>query len=139
MCKIRQERMTMLIEALKDYNEGEDKSSKIRDLTVQKGKAISLCLFRPHDDAIAVAHTKVNPNTEFPKHYHNEKEFITVFRGEIKVFFLDENQEIKSEITLMEGDNLVIPEGIEHAHFATSDGGCELIVMTIPASKGFPK
>lgn len=130
MCTERLNKIDMLIEMLPSYNEGFSMGDNIKNLRVEDGKAMATNLFRPPDNTIAVAHTKAWPETKFLKHYHPEVETIIVFKGDLTLLIGEK------EIILTAGDTVTLEPNTGHSGYTRH--GCELIAVTVPASKGFP-
>lgn len=134
MCKVRQIRIEQNLKklrALSSFNTGENVGNNMRILDVKKGYAVAKDIFPEGKSSISVAHTNAEPNTIFKEHYHNEKETISVFKGDLTVVIEDK------EIKLTVGDCIEIVN--QTPHWGYTEKGCDFIAQAIPASKGFPK
>ena len=102
---------------------------RIIDYKMVKGMAVSWGLY--NEDGISVARTKFAADSEFPEHSHDEKEFISVYEGELHLF-VDGKEHI-----LGVGDCFVINPG--QTHYAINKPLTKIVVHSIPASVGFPE
>ncbi len=110
-------------------NEHTHKMGRVIDYKMKKGMAVSWGLY--NEDGVSVARTKFAANSEFPEHSHDEKEFLSVYEGELHLFVEGK------EHVLGVGDSYVICPG--QSHYATNDVLTKFIVHTIPATVGFPE
>ena len=94
--------------------------------------AISFCLYK--DKEVAVARIYAETNAIFEKHYHNELEVVTIVSGVLSIL-LDDGDEIQN-VTLTSGQTLHILPNVVHSSVILET--CILVVLTIPASEGFP-
>ena len=99
------------------------------DYKMVRGMGVSWGLY--NEDGVSVARTKFGENSEFPEHSHDEKEFLSVYEGELHLF-VDGKEHV-----LGIGDCLVICPG--QSHYATNKVLTKFIVHTIPATVGFPE
>jgi quercetin dioxygenase-like cupin family protein len=102
---------------------------QVVDYKMVKGMAISWGLY--NEDGVSVARTKFAPDSEFPEHSHDEKEFMSVYQGELNLF-IDGKEHV-----LGVGDSIVICPG--QTHYATNKVSTKIIVHTVPATVGFPE
>jgi quercetin dioxygenase-like cupin family protein len=105
------------------------REGQVIDYEMVKGMAVSWGLY--NEDGVSVARTKFAADSEFPVHSHEEKEFISVYEGELTVYV-----EGKPHV-LGPGDSLVICPG--QTHYATNKVLTKIIVHSIPSSVGFPE
>ena len=104
-------------------------AGQVVDYKTTKGMIISWGLY--NEDGVSVARTKFAANSEFPVHSHEEKEFISVYAGELTMY-------IEGKVNVLGvGDSLVICPG--QSHYATNKDLTKIICMTIPATVGFPE
>jgi quercetin dioxygenase-like cupin family protein len=104
-------------------------AGQVVDYKMTHGMAVSWGLY--NEDGVSVARTKFAANSEFPEHSHEEKEFISVYEGELTVFIEGTPQ------VLSAGDSMVICPG--QSHYATNEVLTKIICLTIPATVGFPE
>jgi len=89
-----------------------------------------------HEDNIAVARGVFSKESEYEMHIHQEKEWILIYEGEMKVTLSPINEKNEETHILKEGDMLFIEP--ERTHYSSALENCEFIAITMPASKGFP-
>ena len=125
------EKLKLMVEkpspSLDKYVKGRQNS--VIDFEMVKGMAVSWGLY--NEDGVSVARTKFAPDSEFPKHSHDEKEFVSVYEGELTM-----HVDGKAHV-LGVGDCLVVYPG--QSHYATNTVLTKAIIHTIPATKGFPE
>ena len=105
------------------------REGQVVDYEMTKGMAVSWGLY--NEDGVSVARTKFAPDSEFPEHSHNEKEFISVYEGELWLI-VDGTKH-----TLCVGDSFVICPG--QTHWSKNKVLTKIIIHTIPATMGFPE
>lgn len=104
------------------------------EMNMIKGSAFGFNLLSIPE--ISVAKFFVSKGAIFPKHYHDEIEYLIVFKGKITVCYMDNNDNITKEITLNVGDCACIKSKQMHTHKSMEDTWA--IAITVPREHGFP-
>ena len=102
------------------------------DLEVPKGKARTYGLHK--DKEVAVARVVFEKGTEVDGHFHKETEYVIVVTGKLELIYDSPNG--PSELLTEEGFTVIKANKV---HYARVLERCTAIVITIPASKGFPE
>jgi len=84
-----------------------------------------------YEPSIAVQRVFLSAGTEFPLHCHKGREIMTVYSGQLLVFFDGQCQELNAS------DSINMGPGKEHYERAVEDTW--LIAITAPAAEGYPK
>lgn len=94
------------------------------------------------NDKIAVQRAFMSKGTMFPNHTHDEKEYVVVYMGKIKVLTKNKRHLSGAESKKLDypilgvGDGIFFKQGEPHSVEALEDSW--LICMTIPPGKGYP-
>jgi len=130
------EMLRKIVKTLPNYNPGViDGDTLILDTLSGSGKAIGLC----NCEKIAIANTVLSEETVLDAHYHPEKEIVILYEGLLRIWINVTSIEDTQEDTFVElqaGDIYIIEPNT--SHIVETIEGCRFIVITIPASKGFP-
>lgn len=95
---------------------------------VKNGKCFAWSLL--HEPSISICRSFLSKGTIFPKHKHEEREWLIVYEGKLTVYILDDC------IELFVGQSTIIEPDIEHSIMADED--TMVLGVTIPASKEYP-
>jgi len=126
-----------IINKLPDHNPGYIHDN-ILDMDTLKGTAYAIALC--NCGKVAVAKTTLSEGCVLDAHYHKEKEIIVLFEGTLRLWINVTSIEDTQDDQFVEynaGDVVIIEPNIPHV--AESITGCKFIILTVPASKGFPK
>ena len=102
------------------------------NMEVPTGKATSTGLWK--DDDVAVARTVIEKDTKFGGHTHPETEYVIMVSGKLELIY--DRADGPSEVLTETGFTVIKANRI---HLARALDKCVVIVITIPASKGFPE
>lgn len=113
--------------------------AKIEDNSVtyemEKGSCIGVCIM--HVENVAIQEAVMSPDSQMKAHNHeHEEEIIIVVYGDVLVVTGSSTGGIK-ETRIIDNGVIVIPPNTNHA--VSSQNGCKLIGITVPASNGYPK
>jgi quercetin dioxygenase-like cupin family protein len=101
-----------------------------REFKVGDGKALAWALWT--EPKVSVARWFSKANTQFPDHAHQEREWLIVYSGEIRVRKEDGSEEI-----VREGECIFLPDGVVHGGYSLVDA--YFIGVTIPKSPYYPE
>lgn len=128
-------RLRELTEKLTNFENYADNSNcSMTEIKMVEGTGLGFCLLNQPE--IAVARWFSSKGSEFPKHKHEEREWIIVYKGEMELFFYDEEGNISEQLKLEEGDYCYNSPGKTHSAIFNSDTW--YIAITVPASKDWP-
>ena len=113
------------IPKLGDFKEEKGKHT---EYIMEVGTCISSSLLSQKE--ISVAKTFISSGGRFPKHDHNEKEYVVVFSGIMIVYYGDKKR------TMKKGDCIMFEPHVPHHVRALEDTW--IIAVTVPHSKDFP-
>jgi len=93
---------------------------------------------------IAVMRVFMSKDTSFPKHNHDEIEYLLVYKGSLKVHIdekpvhanVDGVSVYDNDFILNVSDGCFLPRGVSHSGEALEDSW--LLCITIPSGKGYP-
>lgn len=97
-------------------------------LNMIEGDSFMIGLHKEKD--IAVAREFASAGTKFPVHFHEELEYIIVYKGSVEIGIDN------GKIILNKGDFIRFEEGKTHSAFFLEDTW--FLAITIPASKDWP-
>lgn len=100
-----------------------------KEYDVQDGKSLAWPLWT--EEKVSVARWFNKAGTNFPDHAHNEREWLIVYSGEIRV-----HKEDGSEIVVKEGEMIYLPNGVLHGGYSVVDA--YFIGVTVPRSPDYP-
>jgi mannose-6-phosphate isomerase-like protein (cupin superfamily) len=87
-------------------------------------------------DKIAVQHAILSEDTELLPHKHDDcEEILICYEGDLEIITKEDVERILTTVITV-GGVVMIRLGV--VHIAKSVGGCKLIAITIPSSKGYP-
>ena len=96
---------------------------------VDRGGVLSRALF---NESIAAAALSVfEPKTKFPRHAHEEREWLIVLDGELSI------QVGRDSRRMLTGDFIYLPPGTEH-EIRTGRLETQVLAVTVPRSPRFP-
>lgn len=102
---------------------------------VSSGECVGSSLM--HINKIAVQKSVLGKGTELRAHIHeNEEEVLVIYEGDLTVVFENDFGGLR-KITVINNGVVVIPPNT--SHLVTSENGCLLVGVTVPASSGYPK
>ena len=120
-----------IAQKLPQFPDSMDSSCKeIQRNRMTKGESIGLCLLFI-EDIISAAQRYNSSGCEFPRHAHQEKEWLIVYRGEMILELNGTTRHLKA------GDYAVIEP--ETPHRATFPMDCWYLAITVPSSEAFPR
>ncbi|MBT7082598.1 MAG: cupin domain-containing protein [Chloroflexi bacterium] len=105
------------------------REGQVVDYDMVRGMAVAWGLHA--EEGVSVARTKFAPDSEFPEHSHEEREFVLVYEGELTLIV-----EGKPHVVGV-GESFTICPG--QTHSATNTVLTKVIAITIPASPGYPE
>ena len=111
--------------------------NNLLELESKKGLGYAINLFNRSE--IGIVDTVISENSEFPIHYHKQKEYFIVYEGIIHLWLGEEhckNKETENPIVLNVGDVQEIKPNV--LHIVGSVIKARFITITIPVSPGFP-
>lgn len=128
-------RLKELTEKLNEFDNYVDNNHcSMTEVKMDEGTGLGFCLL--YQPEIAVARWFSSKGSKFPRHKHDEKEWIIVYSGEMKITFYDENEDKIGERILNEGDYCYNSPGTLHSASFNTDTW--YIAITVPASKDWP-
>ena len=118
-------RLRELTEQIPDHNPGVMIHDK---LILHGGMGVATCLMKNRD--VAISHAELHRGATMADHYHHEREIIIVVKG--KLLYRDDGGE---QVIKTAGALIIEPNT---CHYAEALTDCDVIAITVPASKGFP-
>lgn len=131
-----------LVPSLSELVYGNKKPGFI-EYKVKSGTCIGFGLHK--EDLISVQRNFISNGAQFPRHSHEEVEYLIIYKGKLETYSEDDNLyciksgkagKYKSPIILESGDGVFFQSNVCHHSIALEDTW--LIGITIPSQEGYP-